>query len=86
MNQPHHYTLILEKISDSLSEYKEIKEKQIDLIKYGSYYKLQLMIELDGNINLKQITNLENSIKKKIKQDKKLKIKYVTIYVTSDLD
>ena len=62
--------VILEKISDSLSEYKEIKEKQIYLIKYGSYYKLQLMIELDGNINLKQITNLENSIKKKIKQDK----------------
>lgn len=77
---------ILEKISSSLSVFKEIKEKQIDLIKYGSYYKLQLMIELDDNIKLKQITNLENAIKKKIKQDKKLKIKYVTIYVTSDLD
>lgn len=77
---------ILEKISYSLSEFKEIKEKQIDLIKYGAYYKLQLMIELDDNIKLKQITNLENAIKKKIKQDKKLKIKYVTIYVTSDLD
>lgn len=77
---------VLEKISDSLCEYKEIKKNQIDLIKYGSYYKLQLMIELDDNMNLKQITNLENAIKKKIKQDKKLKIKYVTIYVTSDLD
>lgn len=86
IGETEHDKVILEKISDSLSEYKEIKEKQIDLIKYGSYYKLQLMIELDGNINLKQITNLENAIKKKIKQDKKLKIRYVTIYVTSELD
>ena len=61
-----------------------IKEKSI-LIKYGAYYRLQLSVELDPQLSLKQVTKLEEKIRKTIVKNKALNIKYVTIYVTSHL-
>lgn len=60
-----------------------IKSYNYELIKYGSYYKLQLTIELDPNLSLREVTSLEDKLKKDIIRHRKLKIKYVTIYVTS---
>lgn len=75
----------LEKINEILSENKKIKDYKYELIKYGSYYKLQLTIELDSKLSLRQVTNLENKLKKELIRHRKLKIKYVTIYVTNKL-
>ncbi len=66
-----------------LEENTLIKNYKYDLIKYGSYYKLQLTIELDPETSLREVTILENKLKKDIIRHRKLKIKYVTIFVTS---
>ena len=73
------------KIKEILDDNKKIKEYKYELIKYGSYYKLQLTIVLDSRLSLRQVTNLENKLKKEIIRHRKLKIKYVTIYVTNNL-
>lgn len=75
----------LEKINELLDENKKIKDYKYELIKYGSYYKLQLTIELDSKLSLRKVTNLENKLKKDIVRHRKLKVKYVTIYVTNNL-
>ncbi len=71
----------IDKIDKFLSKYKELKDKDILLIKYGSYYRLHLVIDVDNNLSLKSIINLENKIKKDITRHYSLKIKHVTIYV-----
>lgn len=77
---------VINKIKEFLENYKKIKNTDIELIKYGSYYRLQLTLELDPTLSLRQITNLENKLKKDIRYHRSLKIKYVTIYVTDKLD
>ena len=56
----------INKIKNYLGEFNAIKDQEITLIKYGSYYKLQLIIELDSKMSLRKITNLENKIRKGI--------------------
>lgn len=73
------------KINELLDENKKIIDYKYELIKYGSYYKLQLTLELDSKLSLRQVTNLENKLKKEIIRHRKLKVKYVTIYVTNDI-
>lgn len=76
---------ILNKVEEQLKEYKKIEKSKIELIKYGPYYKLQLTLELDSKMTLRQVTNLERKIKKNIIRHRSLKIKYVTIYVTNKI-
>ena len=74
------------KLNVLLNKYSSIKEYKVYLIKYGFYYRLQLFIELDSSSTLKKITNLEDRIKKDIKNNKELNIKFVAIYVTNKLN
>lgn len=76
---------VINKVKDYLSDYKRIKNSRIELIKYGSYYKLQLELELDPNLSLRQVTNTVNKLKRAIPRQKSLNIKYVTIFVTDKL-
>ena len=75
----------INKVKECLSD-KKIKDCDIELIKYGSYYKLQLDLELDPKLSLRQITNLVNKLRKSLLRHRSLKIKYVTIYVTNKLE
>lgn len=75
----------IKQVTDFLNNFKQIENKNIELIKYGAYYKLDLELELDPKLTLKQVTNLENKIKKSILKQRKLNIKYVDIYVTDKL-
>ena len=77
---------IISKVQDELKEFKKIEKSKIELIKYGSYYRLQLNLELDANLNLRQVTNLVKKIKRELRNNKKLNIKYVTIYVADSID
>lgn len=77
---------IINRIKEYLNEYDEIEDKEIILIKYGSYYKLQLELDLSYKMSLRKITNLENKITKGIKRHRSLNIKYITIYVSNKLD
>lgn len=76
----------IKKIENFITEWKEVKNQEIELIKYGSYYKLQLILELDSKLSLRKVTNLENKIKRKILRHRSFHIKYVTIYVTNKID
>ncbi len=74
------------RLSDFLSEFKQIEDKKITLIKYGSYYQLYLILDLDHKLTLRQVSNLETKIKKSITRHSSFDIKYVTIYVTNKID
>lgn len=77
---------IIEEVRKFVLENKSVEKVDVSLIMYGSYYKLQLSLELDSNLTLNQVTKLEEKIKKDIIRHRSFKIKYVTIYVTNDLD
>lgn len=77
---------IIKKVEDFVSEFKGVEKQEVTLIKSGSYYQLHLVLDLDHNLTLRQVTNLENKIKKSIIRHTSLNIKYVTIYVTNKLD
>ena len=77
---------VVKEIEDFVLSNKGVEEAKISLIKYGSYYKLQLSLELDSSLTLSQLTRLEEKLKRDIIRRRSFKIKYVTIYVTNDLD
>lgn len=77
---------VINKIKEYLKCYEEIEDSEIILIKYGSYYKLQLELDLNYKMSLRKITNLENKIIKGIKKQRSLNIKHITVYVTNKLD
>ena len=78
--------VIIKKVEDFVSEFKGVEKQEVTLIKSGSYYQLHLVLELDHTLTLRQVTNLENKIKRSIIRHTSLDIKYVTIYVTNKLD
>lgn len=77
---------IIKKVEDFVSEFKGVEKQEVTLIKSGAYYQLHLVLELDHTLTLRQVTNLENKIKRSIIRHTSLDIKYVTIYVTNKLD
>jgi len=72
----------LEKVVESIDGVDLIDTK---LIKYGSYYKANLVVELDPNITIMRLARLEKRIFKKIKKEK-FGIKYITMEVEPDKD
>ena len=74
------------KIEEFLSKYNHIENKNIELIKYGSYYKLSLELELNPKLSLRQVTNLENKIKKDIIRHRSLNVKYAEVYVAGKVE
>ena len=75
----------IDKIKSFVLKEKYIDNLKIFLIKYGAYYKLQLILVLDSNISLSTATKIENNIKKDILRHRSLNIKYVTIFITDKL-
>ena len=63
-----------------------VHDAKFNLIKYGDYYQIHLMIEVTPGLKLKQISNLERKIKVGLNRHHKFHIKYSTIYVTNQLD
>ena len=77
--------LKIDEVREYLSKYKNIVDSDIHLIKYGAYYKLQLTLQLRQDITLRQAEKLMNKIKIEIPRQRKLKIKYVTIFITDNI-
>ena len=71
----------INRVKAFLNQFHEIKREDIYLIKYGKYYKLQLGIKLEGNMNLIKIMNIEKQIKRKIIRHREFNVRYVTITV-----
>jgi divalent metal cation (Fe/Co/Zn/Cd) transporter len=76
----------INKINKYLKEFKDIEDTRIRLIMYGSYYKLELGLDVTDNMSLRRITNLENKVRKGIIRHRSLKVKYVSIYVTNKFE
>lgn len=73
-------------IEEFLLNIPGIEKVKLFLIRYGKYYKLQLIVEMDSRLTLRQVTNLEEKIKKLLVRHRNFHVKYPTIYVTSHLD
>ena len=71
----------IDKVKELVLKEEAIKDLKVCLIKYGAYYQLQLTIVMDPKISLIDATRIENNIKKNIVRHRKLKIKYVTIFI-----
>lgn len=74
-----------DKVNELLNDFSVIKDKKIEFIKYGSYYRLNLTLQLDDNLKLKNIVKLQKKIKYIIVKHYSLKIKYVNISVTDEI-
>ncbi len=78
---------LVEKVRIFLNEHhKQIQDEDIYLIKYGSYYKLQLNIQLDEDMTLKKISRLEDKIKKELIKHRSFRIKHISIFATNHLE
>ncbi len=73
------------KVKEFVMQRKEVKDADISLIEYGPYYRLQLTLELDSKLSLRQVTKIEEEIKKDIIRHRSMKIKYVSINVTNKI-
>ncbi len=77
---------LYKKIEDFLLDVKGVEKVKMYLIRYGKYYKIQLMIEMDPKLTLRQVTKLEEKIKRELVRHHSFHVKYPTIYVTSHLE
>lgn len=73
-------------IEEFLLNIPGVEKVKLFLIRYGKYYKLQMIVEMDSRLTLRQVTNLEEKIKKQLVLHRNFHVKYPTIYVTSHLD
>lgn len=64
-----------------VESFNDVNVEKVELIKYGAYYKVHLLLTLNPNLNLKKIDILEKQIEHKLKRNKKVIIKYVNIDV-----
>ena len=77
---------IIQELKKFLKKFKKIENEDIVLLKYGPYYKLQLTLVLDKNVSLSQANRLMTKIKRDIILHRHFKVKYVTIYLTDNIN
>jgi len=77
---------ILNLVKDELKKFRQINDLKIELIKYGTYFKVHLILELDPDMTLRRIAILEKKIIKELKSNHKLKIKHINIDVVPNLE
>lgn len=77
---------ILNSVKEELKQFKQIENLKIELIKYGSYFKIHLILELNPDMTLRRIANLEKKIIRELKHNQKLKIKYINIDVVPKIE
>lgn len=68
-------------IREIVENFNDVHVEKIELIKYGAYYKVHLLLTLNPALNLKKIDVLEKQIEHKLKRNRKVTIKYVNIDV-----
>ena len=75
----------IKEVKEYLSKYRNIVDSDMELVKYGAYYKLHLVLELKQDISLRSAEKLMKKIKIEIPKQKRLKIKFVTIFITDKI-
>ncbi len=73
---------LISTIKEQINIDNKIEISEIELIKYGRYYKAHLVLCLNGDLTLKKARQIERKVIKKLKKLKDIKIKVINI----DLD
>lgn len=66
--------------------FRGVKDTKFTLIKYGNYYQIHVMLEVDDNLSVKRVTNLEHRLKRELVRHRSFHVKYPTVYITNDLE
>ncbi len=74
-------TNVMNYIREMVENFNDVNVEKIELIKYGAYYKVHLLLTLNPSLNLKKIDLLEKKIEHKLKRNKRVIIKCVNIDV-----
>lgn len=74
---------LVKQLEQVIEEIPHVNVVQVQLIKYGSYYKASLKISLSPEITLKQLLRIEHKINHEVKK-KKFGIKYTTIEIVEE--
>ena len=73
-------------IREFILQFQGVKDTKFTLIKYGEYYQIHVMIEVNPKFSVFQISNLEHKLKKELVRHRSFHVKYPTIYITNDLE
>ncbi len=65
--------------------FRGVKDTKLMLIKYGDYYQIHVIVEVDEKLSVRRVTNLERRLKKALVSHRSFHVKYPTIYITNDL-
>lgn len=66
--------------------FRGVKDTQFTLIKYGGYYQIHIILEVNDSLSVRRVANLEHKLKKELVRHRSFHVKYPTIYVTNDLE
>ena len=73
-------------ILDFVKHIHGVRDAKITLIKYGDYYKIQVVVEVENSLSLRQISNLEHKLKRELVRHRSFHVKYPSVYITTDLE
>ena len=78
--------MLTENILEFIRQIHGVEDAKVTLIKYGNYYKIQVVVEVDKGLSFRQIMNLEHKLKQELVRHRSFHVKYPTIYITNDLE
>lgn len=76
---------LVNNIRDFILGFRGVLDTKFTLIKYGDYYQIHVMVEVDDKLSVRRVTNLEHRLKKALVSHRSFHVKYPTIYITNDL-
>lgn len=77
---------LVRNIREFILSFKGVKDTKFTLIKYGDYYQIHVMLEVNEGLSLRQVSHLEQRLRDNLVRHRSFHVKYPTIYVTNHLD
>lgn len=78
-------SLLISDIYEFILQFPGVRDTKFTLIKYGDYYQIHIILEVDDGLSVRKVTRLEQQIKRALVAHRRFHVKYPTIYVTNDL-
>lgn len=77
---------LVRNIREFILSFKGVKDTKFTLIKYGDYYQIHVMLEVNEGLSLLQVSHLEQRLRENLVRHRSFHVKYPTIYVINHLD
>lgn len=77
---------LVRNIREFILSFKGVKDTKFTLIKYGDYYQIHVMLEVNEGLSLRQVSHLEQRLRENLVRHRSFRVKYPTIYVTNHLN